>query len=246
MAMGATLPNSPNVASFSSVQQTVTIPAGAQTAQLRFWYYPISNAKAGGLNRQEAILLNPLAFGETVAVLWQVTENNNSWVAKALDLTPYRGQTLSIYFNARNDGDGTRTSMFLDDVEVLACGGFTTLPAPLPAELPALVPGATVMPILVNPTNPNFPNVQPPGAGSEGIIPQPTVISVAPSTPAPISVGPSPTPTLIWSGPPRSERKPLSLNRTTLAIMVGLIILGTVLLVVYLRNRRDRDTGQKP
>ena len=250
MAMGATLPTSPNVASYSSVQQTVTIPAGAQTAQLRFWYYPISNAAAGGLNRQEAILLNPWAFGETVAVLWRVTENNNAWVSKALDLTPYRGQTLSIYFNARNAGDGKRTSMFLDDVEVLACGGFTTFPETLPAELPPTVPGATAVPLPIYPTGPGFPSGETPGSGIAGVAPQPTVISVAPSTPAPVSVGPSPTPTLIWTDAPRSERKPLlgnfklSLNPTTLAIMVGLIVLGTVLLIVYLTNRRDRDKGQ--
>jgi len=244
MAMGATLPNVPAVASYSSVQQTITIPASAQTAQLRFWYYPISNAAAGGLSRQEAILLDPWAFDETVAVLWRVTENTNAWTSRVLDLTPYRGRTVSVYFNARNAGNGTRTSMFLDDVEALACGGYMVaqpLPATLPGALPGTLPVATGQPL------PIYPVAEQPGIALATIAPQATVLTV--TTPRTIEVGSTPIPTIVWEEPPRRERKPLlgnfklSLNPATLALIIGLIVVGAILLVVYLASRRDKDSN---
>ena len=240
MAMGATLPNVPAVASYSSVQQTITIPANAQTAQLRFWYYPISNAAAGGLSRQEVILLDPWAFDETVAVLWRVTENTNAWTSKVLDLTPYRGRTVSVYFNARNAGNGTRTSMFLDDVEALACGGYLVA-VPLPATLPGALPAATGQPL------PIYPVAEQPGIALATLAPQATVLTV--TTPRAVEVGSTPIPTIVWEEPPRRERKPLlgnfklSLNPATLALIIGLIVVGAILLVVYLASRRDRDSG---
>ena len=243
MAMGATVPNLPAVASYSSAAQIVTIPASAQTAQLRFWYYPTSNAAAGGLSRQEAILLDPWAFDETVAVLWRVTENTNTWTSKVIDLTPYRGRTLSVYFNARNAGNGTRTSMFLDDVEVLACGSYRPIAETLPGTLPAMV--ATVM---MTPF-PIAPVVELSGSSVAPLAPQVTIISV--TTQPTAVVGSTPIPTIVWE-PPRSDRRPLlgdfklNLNPATLAVIIGLIVLGSVLLVLYLASRRDRDKGQNP
>ncbi len=240
MAMGATLPNVTPVASYSSVQQTITIPANAQTAQLRFWYYPISNAAAGGLSRQEVILLDPWAYDETVAVLWRVTENTNAWTSRVLDLTPYRGRTVSVYFNARNAGNGTRTSMFLDDVEALACGGYIVA-VPLPAALPGTLPAATGQPLPINPV------AEQPGIALATLAPQATVLTV--TTPRLVEVGSTPIPTIVWEEPPRRERKPLlgnfklSLNPATLALIIGLIVVGAILLVVYLASRRDKDSG---
>ena len=238
--MGATLPNVTPVASYSSVQQTITIPANAQTAQLRFWYYPISNAAAGGLSRQEVILLDPWAYDETVAVLWRVTENTNAWTSRVLDLTPYRGRTVSVYFNARNAGNGTRTSMFLDDVEALACGGYIVA-VPLPAALPGTLPAATGQPLPINPV------AEQPGIALATLAPQATVLTV--TTPRAVEVGSTPIPTIVWEEPPRRERKPLlgnfklSLNPATLALIIGLIVVGAILLVVYLASRRDKDSG---
>lgn len=150
MALGAILPGASNAPSYSSVQQPVTIPATAQTAQIRFWYYPSSTATAGGLNRQELVLLDPLNFGETVAVPWRVTENANSWLYREEDLTAYRGRTLSIYFNARNAGDGTRTAMFLDQVAVLVCDPVVAVPASeAPIAPQQALPAETAPPVLL-------------------------------------------------------------------------------------------------
>jgi hypothetical protein len=129
MALGAVLPGAPtNVASFSSIQQAVTLPATAQTARIHFQYYPSSNAAAGGFNRQELVLLDPLRYGETIEVPWRVTENASQWLPKEIDLTRNLGRTLTFYFNARNAGDGTRTAMFLDQVQVLVCDVVSAIP----------------------------------------------------------------------------------------------------------------------
>jgi hypothetical protein len=130
MALGAILPGAPtNIPSFSSIQQAVTIPASAQTASIRFQYYPISNA-SGGFNRQELVLLDPLNYAETIEVLWRVTDNANRWLFNELDLTRHIGRTVTIYFNARNAGDGRRTAMYLDEVQLLVCDSTEAMPWP--------------------------------------------------------------------------------------------------------------------
>ncbi len=93
MALGAVLSSTPsNVASYSSIQQAVTIPATAQTAQIRFWYFPSSTAAAGGLNRQELVLLDPLNYEETIEVPWRVTAERQRMDCTAeIDLTRYPG-----------------------------------------------------------------------------------------------------------------------------------------------------------
>ncbi len=176
MALGNILPGTPtNVPSFSSIQQSVTLPATAQTAQIRFYYHPSSTAAAGGLNRQELVLLDPLRFEETIEVPWRVTENANQWLFKQIDLTRYLGRTITIYFNARNAGDGTRTSMFLDQLQVLACDIVAAMP--LYDEYKETQPGAETYQILPMPVPTTFVSDQanpPPAAPGN----QQTVVAV--------------------------------------------------------------------
>ncbi len=240
MALGAIAPNQPSVASYSSAQQIITIPAFAQTALLRFWYYPSSNAAAGGLSRQEAILLDPQQFGETVGVLWRVTENTNAWGFKEIDLTPYRGRTVAVYFNARNAGDGTRTSMFLDDVEVLACGNFAARPEPLPAAMPNVPPGTSpqIIPITTVPLAQWYPTAGPPSSEGASPSPQGTVLAASPQLTA--AVGPTPVPADNWKDVPRGARESSSgtliagLTPLAALIVVALIVLAAILIGVWL------------
>ena len=76
MAQGAVNQQPVTTPAYSSIRQDITLPLGAATANITFWYYPLSNAAADGLSRQELILLDPLAYDETVEVLWRVTENS--------------------------------------------------------------------------------------------------------------------------------------------------------------------------
>ena len=238
MALGAILPGAPtNVPSFSSIQQSVTLPVTAQTAQIRFFYYPISNAAAGGFNRQELILLDPLKYGETIQTLWRVTENANRWVYLEIDLTRYLGRTVTIYFNARNAGDGTRTAMYLDQVQVLTCNGAGIMPLDeamgdwkqmAPAE-DYFYPTAGPPPVALPPQT-----VVPPGVSAPAVVNQPTVIRVG-EQPAPLpEVTPIGTPTRIPE-PDETPRRELGsaladlpANPWLIIIVISVIVLVAV------------------
>jgi hypothetical protein len=71
-------------------------------------------------DRQEALLLDPVT-SIPLSILWRVTRDDRAWLQETLDLTPFQGQIVVLYFNVRNDGDGRRSAMYLDDVSLLAC-----------------------------------------------------------------------------------------------------------------------------
>jgi hypothetical protein len=122
--------------SYSSVRQYLALPAGTRaTLQFSTWTW---SEPAAGADRQEAILLAP--DNSVQAVLWRVLANEQGWRQVAVDLTPYSGRPIAIYFNVANDGVGGRTAMFLDNVQVLACGWSAPLPGPVTA-LPLLTIG---------------------------------------------------------------------------------------------------------
>lgn len=235
MAQGAVSQSPVTTPAYSSIRQNIILPPDAQAANITFWYYPLSNAAVGGFNRQELILLDPLAYDETVAVLWRVTENSQSWQSKTVDLTPYLGRTLSVYFNARNAGDGTWTGMYLDDVSVVVCSGMLAIP------LPAVVPTAQANGMT---TTENFgPNQITSGVAETG----PTVISV--ST-VPASEGnPSTAPTATsddGNDEPRSERQPIfdgTIDSRAALIGLGVAAFLIVLGIVWWLRRRDRKNS---
>ena len=53
-----------------------------------------------------------------LAQIMKVASNSHTWTQKTFDLTPYKGQTIRIYFNVHQDGYGDLTYMYLDDVSV--------------------------------------------------------------------------------------------------------------------------------
>jgi hypothetical protein len=242
MALGAVLPGAPtNVASFSSIQQAVTLPATAQTARIQFQYYPSSNAAAGGFNRQELVLLDPLRYGETIEVPWRVTEDATQWLPKEIDLTRHLGRTLTIYFNARNAGDGTRTAMFLDQVQVLVCDVVSAIPlydtsgAYEEAQSPAggaVLPGGTATPVqvLVGPVAAiNAPSVV---AVGDGPTPLPEVTPGA---------APAPTPTPSARRDQRSGIDLGAINNPWVVILVisGIVLLAVVLALLFFRGDKE-------
>jgi hypothetical protein len=82
------------------------------------------------------------------AVLWRVLANEQAWRQVALDLTPYAGQAVAVYFNTYNDGAGGRTAMFLDNVQLLACGVSGPPPGPVTVLPPITVGTPQVVPEL--------------------------------------------------------------------------------------------------
>jgi len=108
-----------DVESWSSVRQEATIPGDAVSATLSFWYYPLSQDSID-YDWQEALILDTsLNF---LARVMKVNSNSQTWTHHTFDLTPYKGQTIVVYFNVKNDGlDNLKTAMYLDDVSVQIC-----------------------------------------------------------------------------------------------------------------------------
>jgi hypothetical protein len=130
----------PEDASFSSAYQTINLPANADpstsTLTLTFWYKPGTEATEG--DYQRVMLLDPNGY-TYIATLMKVLEHSDSWRQAHFDLTPYRGQSVVLYFEVYNDNisAGPRTWMFLDDVSVWTCAELTPTPTPTIEGRPA-------------------------------------------------------------------------------------------------------------
>ncbi len=155
----------PNVVTYSSVRRLVTIPSDADSAVVswRALYQTQEGVDAQPsrfVDRQDFVLLSP-GLG-TIAVPFRTRSNTAGYEVTRIDLSGYRGLTLYLYFNAFNDGDGARTWMYLDDVELEVCGGSgsaiqsapvvigPTAVAPTAAAPTAVAPAV----VLVTPTAP--------------------------------------------------------------------------------------------
>jgi Bacterial Ig domain/Transmembrane protein 131-like N-terminal len=100
----------------SSLYQTIAIPSTVTSATLTFWYWP-STFDTIQHDWQEAQVQN--SSGTMLAQIMKVCSNSHTWTQKTFDLTPYKGQTIRIYFNDHEDGVGDLTYMYLDDVSVV-------------------------------------------------------------------------------------------------------------------------------
>src|SRR5271157_3118296 len=100
----------------SSISQTVNIPSNITKATLSFWYWP-ANTDTTQNAWQEAQVQN--SSGTMLAQVMQVYSNSNTWTQMTFDLTPYKGQSIQLYFNVHGDGSsGNLTYMYLDDVSL--------------------------------------------------------------------------------------------------------------------------------
>ncbi len=218
--------------SYSSVRQYVTIPPGT-TATLQFWTWTWAQPNPGA-DRQEAILLAP--DNSVLAVLWRTETNEQTWRQVAINLSAYAGRSVAIYFNVYNDGAGGLTSMFLDNVQLLACGASGPPPGPVtvlppitvgtPTVLPEIpmLPVAPIAPIVppivatVFPEVPvqTLPEISSPGAGALNPVPAMSRVALELSPQPPPTMRPpaSPTP---FPTPSPTPRTPL-IRRTWDAI----------------------------
>ena len=111
------LPATGDAYSYSTVYQQIVLPAGAGRITLRYWYWPGSQDSAA--DSQLALILDTRY--RSIGRVMQVLQNNQAWRAVASDLTRFAGQSVVIYFNVLNDGDGQRSWMYVDDVSVEVC-----------------------------------------------------------------------------------------------------------------------------
>ena len=115
--------------SYSTAYQTISIPANVRSAGLTFWYLPGADSTTGA-DFQRGLLLN--ADYSYRATLLQVLQNASTWRQATFDLSPYRGQTLVLYFEVYNDDTayGPKAWLYLDDVNIQSCAQPTRIPSP--------------------------------------------------------------------------------------------------------------------
>ena len=99
----------------SWVYQQATVPGDAQSPTLSFWYWPWTQDSVQ-YSWQEAQIRD--TGGNKLAEIFQTASNAQTWTQVTFDLTPYKGQTVQVYFNVHEDGFGYLTYMYLDDVTI--------------------------------------------------------------------------------------------------------------------------------
>jgi len=140
------LPPTPDAQTLSAAYQAIFIPVDAVSAELSFWYKPYTEddewtssssdgpdgsgeepVSDGARDCQEALILD--ASRGVLDTVFRFNSNAQTWTHITHDLTPYRGQTIYLYFNVYNNGWWERrTWMFVDDVSVNACRWVTPTP----------------------------------------------------------------------------------------------------------------------
>jgi hypothetical protein len=96
--------------------QSVSIPASATTATLTFWYFA-ATLDSITFDWQDAQVRS--STGAVLVNIFHMASNTQVWTQRTVDLTPFRGQTVQIYFNAHDDGfSGDPTSLWIDDVSL--------------------------------------------------------------------------------------------------------------------------------
>jgi hypothetical protein len=111
-----------NVPSVSWAYQTVSIPQGIRSAKLSAWMY-LTTGEAGvtsSSDRQSVKLLDEAMVPLTELFPSQLT-NRPEWAFYEFDLTPYSGRKVNVAFETINDGVGSVTAMYVDDVSLLTC-----------------------------------------------------------------------------------------------------------------------------
>ncbi len=145
-----------DVFSYSDAYQVVSIPSNAASASLNMWIYP-SSLEASNVSLPQTPAPGTL-FGESVlttdvqyvlvlntsgyileTLMWQLS-NSQQWTLKVFDLTKYKGSTIRIQFGTFNDGDGMKSSMFVDDATLLSCSSLPPTATPIASPTPTLTP----------------------------------------------------------------------------------------------------------
>ena len=128
-------PSGPNVYSYSSARQWVSIPANASEATLSFWRYPtLGDLAAVGQAEVDAATL--LAAGPEVDdfqyllavfqdgsydILRTWRDNSQTWLRSEVDLSAYVGRSFYLHFGTFNNGAGGRSGMVIDEAALSIC-----------------------------------------------------------------------------------------------------------------------------
>ena len=211
----------PNVNSFSSMRQTVIVPAVDQL-RLQLQVYPISQPPDPN-DEQEIRILDPVT-NATLRQVWSAAGNDATWKALQFDLSAFLGRTIVLYINVRNNGSGGVTAMYVDDVVLEACSAVAATPTPTSASptptplVATATPTPTPLIVTDTPTPIVVTNTPTPTPLVATATPTPTPLIVT-DTPTPIVVTNTPTPTpLVVTATPTPT--PLIVTATPTPIVV--------------------------
>jgi peptidoglycan/xylan/chitin deacetylase (PgdA/CDA1 family) len=107
----------------SSLAQPITIPSSGSTS-LSLWYQPNSDDRTcGGTTACQRDWMEGQvrsSTGATLQTLFKLNNDRGSWTRVTADLTPFKGQQVSLWFNVHLNGPNPNdnTWMYLDDVVV--------------------------------------------------------------------------------------------------------------------------------
>jgi|GEM_PF-1206603 len=159
-----------NVYTYSSVEQTLTLPADASDITLSYWYLA-SQIDDGDYGY---VFMRPQNAGWNL--LHVIRQSTTAWTPGIYDLAPYAGQTITLRVGTFNNGRDNRSWTYFDDLSILACQAGPALPTPT-AIAPTATATATPTPTATD-------------------TPTPTPTSTPTATPVPTATAtPTPTPT---------------------------------------------------
>lgn len=102
-----------NVYSWSSCQQAIQMPPDLKRADLSFYYYPMIDTPGDWFY---FCILDADSGVNLQCHSWAAP--NASWQQRTFDLRSYAGLHIKIHFTVRNDGTGSLSWLYLDDVEL--------------------------------------------------------------------------------------------------------------------------------
>jgi hypothetical protein len=109
-------PGEPGEYLYSSVAQTVHLPAGS-AATLRIWLYPVAE-NVDPDDQHYILLIDELG---SYHFLDTAVSDTRAWEQRSYDLSPHLGQTVTLYIGAKNDGDADTAGLYVDDVSLEVC-----------------------------------------------------------------------------------------------------------------------------
>ncbi|MFQ5593872.1 MAG: hypothetical protein ACE5HA_06955 [Anaerolineae bacterium] len=136
-------PGESDTRTYSYISQAFRVPENATSAQLTFFYFPVSQDIDG--DYFDVMLAD--AAGQPLAPVLHTHSNLQSWIQpEPFDLTPYAGRDVQLLFNVYNNGSDGVTAVWLDDVSLTVCGpeGISVLSIGQPQILQEPVPGIAV------------------------------------------------------------------------------------------------------
>ena len=116
-----------NVYTYSSVEQTLALPADASQITLGYWYQADIDGIAGQSGNDYAyVLMRPEGAGWVL--LHIIRQDVIGWTREVHDLSTYAGQTITLRIGTYNNGRDGVSLMHTDDISIQVCQEGTAPP----------------------------------------------------------------------------------------------------------------------